>query len=509
MPVEVECTRCHRPFHASAKGKDVCPDCLEKEFRGAESQLPELQEAIRKESAVFSRRQAARAARMRKNLDASGAFSSQGRVRCALAVLLFLICAFVFMLGDSETYKTIINQLAKEEQRMISFGVCLVSAALLFPSYRRHQFIVGLSMAFILALGWFMPNIWHFRTPLALDAEPELVSEKEPPVSEPQQEEKTRLLSENDLQVFDETCRNEPRHTFYAVYIHNQDFRARDLVRDSLTRLLNAECTRAYSRGNGTLYVVERPKAGERENISGIAARYGRIYYAQPEAGVYEVQFDEEKANVSSKFSHDVLGMPNHPAFVSANLSEISCLDSMRVRAAAQRLRDSNVRVLRKDIREVLLHVLDDSWQADPDTYGALVEALVTYSQPEDREVLKACALYFNYCVETQNTMSEPVMTLLVRELPDQMAAPVVSLWSLNPLAWGKMLDSLGSRAEDPVLRLLRETQDKQLINSCLKFLEKHGTAKSVPVIEDRTSDPDSLISRSARSTLKVIQNRL
>lgn len=507
MSVEVECTRCHRRFHTTTEGTNVCPDCLQSEF-GCAGSMPVVDiHRLREEYSVPDRRQAARAIRMRKRLSSSGLFSMMGKVRCAFAILLFLICAFAYMLGDSETYKTPINQLEPFYQRMVSLGVCLVAACLLFPSYKRHKFIVGLTMLGMLVMGWCMPAIWHFRkAPLSL---PEKGGEQQPvslkEEAGPEASVPSRQLTEQDLQVFKEACASGA--TCYAIYLNTQDARAREIIRDALTRLLRAENTRSYTRANGVLFVVANAQ-GQRGNISRIVSRLGKVTNANVASGIYEVQYDAVKANMVSAFPSEVLGTPTHPSFVSGNISELSSLEPMRVRAAATRLKEANARVLRPDIREALLLALKDSWAFELETYTTLVEALVVYSPVGDREMVGEGMKYFQYCCQMRCATSETVMQMLVKEKPAEMVNPIVELWKRNPLAWNGMLAELGNLAEPPVLQVLADTDDHQQINSCLKFLENYGSAAAIPAIEPMLQHPDSLIARSARITLDSIRNR-
>lgn len=464
---------------------------------------------LRQEYTAPSRRQAARAARMSKSQYSSGMTRTMGKLRCVFAVILFLLGAFAFMLGDSETYRTPINQLAPASQRGLSMGICVVACCLLAPSYKRHKFIVGMAIIAMLAMGWHMPTLWHFREPSTADkdlpTEAETADAQQTAANGEDVPEKGRSLTESDLQVFRDVVANAPKLTHYAIYLNTQDLRARDIVREALTRILQAGNTRSYTRAKGVLFVVSNVQ-GKRVNISPVASRLGKITYSNVSAGIYEVQYDAAKACMHSMFPPEVLGSPTHPSFVSGNVSELYSLDPMRVRAAAQRLKEANVRVLRTDIRDSLLNVLKDSWKTEPDTYAALVDALVVYAPSGDKEKLKAARDYFQYCLRAQCPTSALVMQMLIRESPNEMVQPVVEMWKNNPLAWGGMLNELGSKAESAVLQVLDNTQDHQQLNACLKFLEYHGGSRSIPVVRRFLNHPDSLIARSARTTLERLQ---
>ncbi len=474
--------------------------------------------AIAAEYVKSSRRQMARAERMNRSYHSDSVFSIAGRMRCALGVAIFLGCVFVFMLGDSENYTTPLSRLDLDSQRMISVVLCWVAAGLVFISFQRHKVLVTFVGLVMLVSGWFMPEMWRHEAPVALEDSPVQSPKKEKkglPVviqtEDPDAEEvkpADPVLSESDLEVFREGVKSAPHMAHYAIYMDNQDSAARTIVRESLTRLLEAEYTRAYTRAMGALYVVTNAR-GELRNISRILSRYGRVAYSRPVEGIYEVHFMPDKANMVCRYTPDVLSSPSNPAFVSANISELSCLDPMRVRAAAVSLRNSNVPVLRRDIHSALCDVLAEPWSIEPDTYSALVEALVTYAPKGDRKTLEICNRYFQLCRSQQRGASSSALSLLVREAPEDMVDPVVDMWAVNPMSWGKILGQLGSRAEDRMLELLSRTDSIQLIGSILKYIQNYGTEKSVPVVKKYVEHPDSLISHTARTTLSALEERL
>lgn len=475
--------------------------------------------AIAAEYVKSSRRQLARAQRMNRNYHSDSVFSIAGRMRCALGVAIFLGCVFVFMLGDSEGYTTPLSRLDLDSQRMISVVLCWVAAGLVFISFQRHKVLVTFVGLVMLVSGWFMPEIWRHESSGAL--------EEEASVQEPKREKKglpvviqtedpdaeeikpaDPVLSESDLEVFREGVKSSPHLAHYAIYMDNQDSAARTIVRESLTRLLEAEYTRAYTRAMGALYVVTNAR-GELRNITRVLSRYGRVAYSRPVEGIYEVHFMPDKANMVCRYTSDVLNSPANPAFVSANISELSCLDPMRVRAAAVSLKNANVPVLRRDIHSALCDVLAEPWSSEPDTYSALVEALVVYAPKGDRKTQEICNHYFQLCRMQQRGASSSVLSLLVREAPETMVDPVVDMWAVNPMSWGKILAQLGSRAENRMLELLSRTDSIQLIGSILKYIQNYGTEKSVPVVKKYVDHPDSLISHTARTTLSALEERL
>lgn len=430
-----------------------------------------------------------------------------GKVRCGLSVLLFLICVFVFMLGDSETYKTPINQLETEYQFVVSVGVCLVSALLLLPSFRRHHVAVSLGVLLMLSMGGTMPLFWHARVPQTA-AQEEITPASEGKAQAPSTERpKTGILTAEDLEVFRNLKAESPRQKHYAIYMSHQNSSTRSMVRESLTRLLQAEYARAYTRAQGALFLVAnvRVRGG---NVSRIASRYGKVVYSNPEAGVYEVAFDAEKANLVSCYSAEVLSSPHNPNFVAANVSELMCLDPMRVTAAANMLAMANVQVLRRDIRDSILQVLRDPWESEPETLQALIEALVVYAPNGDGEALKYLKEYFESCRSQGKGVSPKVMRRLIAENPDAMVEPVVQLWSANPIVWNDMMAALGSRAEELLLPSISVKTDLQLLDAVLKYLADFGTKRAVPALQGLKDHPDSLVRHKVEKILNDILQR-
>ena len=456
---------------------------------------------------LIKKRQIARAERMSKELRRSDPFSMMGQVRCAFAVVLFLICVFIFILGDSETFKTPINQLEFEYQMVFSVGISLFSVGCLLPSFRRHKFIIVSVSVVMLGMGVAMPFMWHARLPYA-DISQQMLTD---PVSQDEPEStiarSERTLSEQDLDVYRKICEDLPGKTHYAIYMDNQTAISRTLLRETLTRLLQAEYTSAYTRGNGALFVVVNVRS-KKSYVSNVVSRFGKVTYANPEAGVYEVRFSAEKANLVSRYSTEVLSSPHNPYFVAANISEMSSFDPMRVATAANTLAQSNVNVLRHDIKQAILRVLQDPWLTEEDTYQALIEALTVYAPAGDEQALTHFRAYFSNCRSVGRSLSSKVVARLIDEDPMNMVEPVLQMWADNPVAWGDVMTRLGSHAEDKMITLITPGSDIQMLDAALKYFASYGTEKAIPLIEQLTQHSDSLIRHKAGQTLETLRSR-
>lgn len=487
----------------------MCPDCLKHEFAAAPVADSEERMVNSDEYRRSVKRQRDRAIRMHRNLQENALFSVSGKLRCGMGVTILLVCMYLFLLGDSPTFSTPISRLDLDSQRFISVGLCWVAAGLIFFSFKRHKLVVSIVGLGMMAIGWFAPEIWQYKQVAPLPDEPkkpEQVAPAQQPAEEPVKK-AGAVMQPADLEVFYESRSKAPHMAHYAIYMDQQNSATRSVVRDALTRLLEAEYTRAYTRGQGALFVVSNAR-GSLRNISRLLSRFGRVSYAKPEDGLYEIRFMPDLANMHCRYGSDVLANPHNPAFVQANLSEITCLDPMRVRTAAQILKNANVPALRKDIHATLLRVLREPWYSEADTHRELIETLVVYAPAGDKNTINLCLEYFQNCRSRRQPTSAAVMQLLIKEVPDEMVGPVVEMWSVNPVAWNGILASLGGKAEDEIIKLLTNTTKLQLITTILNYLGEYGSDKALPAVEKLIEHPDSIISHSAKNTLDTLRQR-
>ena len=509
--MEIECSKCQRKFNSMKEDADICPECLKNEFTvKAEGLDAEEHAELVAEYKNSLKRQSLRAEQMGSMYATGQAFSIAGKLRFSLGFAIFLICCFLFLVSDKYSGVTFLAELDIESQRIFSMILCVVASVLIGTCSIRFRKLAWLFAALVLGMGWFLPNMLQAsmkekarlnaeaaaKDQLAKPLDKEVITSKNGPV-----------LTDEDLQVFYTLKTPSHRISHYAVFIDNQDSRVRSLMREALNRLLEAEFTRAYTRANGALYVATNVPSARR-NISNLLTRFGTVTYAEPEKGVYEVRFDADKANLVSQYSSDVLTSPMNNSYVTANLSELRCLDAMRVRMSARSLAASNVRVLRGEIRDTLVTVLQEPWATDPDTYAALIDALVTYCNPKDAQATRLCYAYFEARRALKREVAPGVTQYLIREAPEAMVNPVIDYWSENPIAWGEMLNQLGYRVQAPLLERLASTSNIRLITTILKYLEEHGTAEAITTVERFLNYPDSIIRHSARTTLSAIKSR-
>ena len=509
--MEIECSKCHQKFNSSKEDTVVCPQCLRSEFATVASGLDEVErKELHEEYAPSMKRQTARAEMMFGEYESGQMFSVAGKLRLLLGLIIFMVCGLLFLISDKESGVTFLAELDMDSQRIFSMILCVSSAALVATSSVRYKKLVRIAAVLVMVMGWTMPDMLDAALKAKAQQKAKIVAAAEAELNETQTKEDVTegpVLNDDDLQVFYTLRSASHRISHYAVFIDNQDGRARSLMREALNRLLEAEYTRAYTRANGALYVATNVP-GERRNISRLLSRFGTVTHAEPAKGVYEVRFDADRANLVSQYSPDVLSSPLNNSYVTANLSELRCVDPMRVRMSARSLASSNVKVLRREIRDTLVEVLQDPWATEPDTYSALIEALVVYCQSRDKEAVKLCYEYFEARRALKREIAREVTVYLIRELPDAMVNPILDFWCENPMAWTESLNMLGYRVQTPLLERLRNTTNLRLIGSILKYLEERGTKEALPVVETFLEYPDSIIRHSAKTTYKTLQNR-
>lgn len=509
--MEIKCSKCGRVFFSGKENEAVCPDCLRGEFTVKAPSLNEEERAeLVSQYQSSIRRQSARA-EMMGNMYASGkAFSVAGRLRFALGLAVFLICCFLFVISDKQSGVTFLTDLDKESQRIFAMILCIVAGVLMATSSIRFRMVVRIVALLMVATGWFLPDMLAAVMRERSRLEAEAAAKQQALTDENKQEEKLntgKVLTDEDLQVYYTLGGVSNKISHYAIFLDKQDSRARSLVRDALNRLLGAEYTRAYTRANGALYVATNVP-GARKNISGLLARFGTVTYAEPMKGVYEVRFDADRANLVSQYSSDVLTSPSNNAYVTANLSELRCLDPMRVRMSARSLASSNVPVLRREIRDTLIEVLQEPWDTEVDTYSALIDAMVTYAMERDEAAVKLCYEYFQARQLMKRDIAPDVTLYLIREVPQAMVKPIVDYWCDNPIAWNEMLVKLGPQVQPALLSKLANADNIRLITSILKYLEDRGTPDALAAVEKFFEYPDSIIRHSARAAHKSIQVR-
>ena len=509
-------------FRATCDSQDVCATCINDEFGSGVTATDFGRADILKEHTEAMRRQQARATRVGRNLRSSSAFSMLGRVRCALSLVLFLFCVFMFLTSDGDKL-TFLNQLPYEYQLSISLGTALVSSLLLLPSFSRHKVVVSVFCLLMLALGATMPSFWHFRVAETTAYVPETDAdnaELDAAVVN------GRLIDDKELTLFYDLKKSRPRDVHYCVFVRCDNLQedtapgvisygrmeqsVRNLIRSSLSRLLyGAEVEINNSQnGSGVIFTVASVP-GEKQNITSLLSRYGNVYFSDAAEGIYELTLDPEKMKIGEDADTSKLLDPMHPSFAELNMRALRSLRSEVVRASAKRLADANVNRLRSDICNRLILTLNDPWDTDLDTYNVLIEALVVYAPEGDTRVTPLLWSYFQTNIRARRPVSNEIAVRLAKEAPDKMSGPVIKLWQMNPTAWNEVAGVLVASVEPYIIEQLqkKDLSVKQLTD-CLNYLQPYGTVQSLPVLQPYLEHQDRAISRKVSNTIDAINGR-
>lgn len=508
--MEKECIRCHKTFFTTQPEATLCPDCLKAEFRKAAPALDaDEHKALVAEFEVQDKRQISRAERMKEGYRSGSYFSWAGKLRFLFGLGLFILCVLIFFVSGGAKAAGGTESLDLLAQRIISLLLCILSAVLMASSSRRYlYFVLPLSISVIVA-GWFLPDLSSLadeeNVPVAVVPDDQT---EDGIGSADLSGESARALKKSDLDVFYQQKNAEPQTVHYAVYMSRQDSRTRTIVRDALSRLLGAEYTRAYTRNDGALFVVSRVR-GRMKNISRTLSRFGHITYSAPSEGIYEVRFDPEKVNMVSRYPVEVLAEPSNESYVSANIEELLSLDPMRIRSAAKNLHMSNVQMLRNEVRDTLLTVMQDPWSGDFDTYCALAEATTTYAAGDhDEAVIEVCRKFFRAGLAMKREMPASVTNYLVKAVPDEMVEPIVEFWCENPIAWTDTMAKLGTRTQAPLLEKLKTADNIRRIGTIIRYLKDYGDAGALESIKPFLTHQDSIIRHTAQDAIRSIESR-
>lgn len=458
--------------------------------------------AIRERQAAAARRQHARMAKLLDAYKNGTMFNMTGKIMFCVGLFILAFSNIIFFLDGQSLIYWGVEGISLGAKQAISVSLSAVAVMLLMVSTRRFKLFMFACSVIILVFGWFAPTLWMPSKGVSLMADKENAfagGETDAGIETP--------LTEEELAVFYELKEKMPRCTHYAVFMDTQDPAIRSQVRDALTRLLDAEYTRAYTRTNGILYVIANSSVLP-QNVTSIVERLGDIIKSDIAQGIYLVRFDAEKTNMVSKYSAEVLSSPMNAAFVTANIAELQCLDAMRIRVAARSLKNADVQMLRGEIRDALVKTLRDPWTQDQDTYVALIDALVTYAPSRDKEAIAICDKYFASRYASKRDVLPSVANYLIKEQPEKMVEPVIAYWLLNSIAWSQQLNALSWRVQPKLLEVMQGKASIKDLNMILRYLQNNGNEDAIPVVKKLMDHPDSIIRYSARTTLQALEKQ-
>ncbi len=507
--MEHQCSKCGRPFHPGSKDTDICTACLEAEFTntGKTNVDTTFREEIVATLDEVRKKQHDRAQVMNQSYNSGTHFTSSGRVNVIVAGFLLIVCIFGLLINDHSNNTSAIISLNAEYMRIFSMAFCILAAGFVYKASIRHKKLFRFVALGIVVFGWFAPNLSQMiKSSLPVDS-----NDSAEAIADAQKRNvpavRGRLLNEADLETL-RLRRNQSHNSVYAFFINEADPLQRSNLLDAIARLTTASYKALYSKKRGYLIIIETPTR-QMSDLSAVAKRFGNIHYSNVDEGVYEINYDSDISRMTNNYSPEAINTPSHPSFVNANIEELQSKIPDRIYQAAVALNTANTPLLRIDIVDTILEVLEDSWRTEPQTHTALVNTLITYSAPNNERTAEEAKKLFD--INQVNGIQTPtnIVDYLLAVRGDEMTDTVIKLWMENPIVWHNQLEKLGDGTEKKLLDILAETRDLQLIGNILKYLKQYGTKEAIPYIEKLESHPDSLVSRTAKSTIAEINTRL
>ncbi len=506
--MEHQCSKCSKVFYPTSSDTDICSACLREEFTntGKENVNSAFRDEIVASLDGARKKQLDRAEIMHQSYNSGTHFTASGRVNIIVAGFLLTVCIFGLLINDRSNNPAAIISLDKEYMRIFSMAFCILAAGFIFKASIRHKKLFRFIALLTVGFGWFAPDLSGLiKSTIPVDSTDDIATidaaqKRNTPAV------RGRLLTEADLETL-RLRRNQSHNSVYAFFINEADPLQRNNLLDAIARLSTASYKALYSKKRGYLIIIETPTR-QMSDMTAIAQRFGHIHYSNVEEGVYEVNYDSEISRMTNNYSPESINTPSHPSFVNANIEELQSKIPERVYQAAIALNTANTPLLRIDIVDTLYEVLQDNWGTDPSTHTALVEALITYSAPDSERTADEAEKLFHMNQMNGVQTPTPIVDYLLDARGEKMMDMIIQLWVKNPIVWHSQLAKLGDGTEAKLLTLLEDTRDLQLIGNILKYMKQYGTAAAIPYIEEFENHPDSLVNRTAKSTIEEIRLR-
>ncbi len=513
--MELQCAKCGKKFIAKSEKSEFCAHCVSEEFGESKAAKSTEQEFIEdgstrddffKQNEETNKRQEQRAIRLKEELAYGSGLSPAGKIRFTIGLFIFIFSIGIVLLNDADKAVNSLLNLPPSSLRTFCIIFGILATIFVFTSSKRHKIIRYLTSLTILTMSYFMVNIFQSKEAAKIN-EP-FIEEEEYVENAKDEAPSERFLTDEDLKNFTDLSYDKRSHSSYAIFVDHPDPVFRTQMRDYLHRVLVGENTSIYSRKRGYLYIIENAPY-QMKNISAIAESLGKIYYADPDNGIYEIQYDNNQSRMSNRYSQEVINTPTHPAYVYANIEELYSKVPQRVARAAQSLSATNASILRVDILDSLSDVIKEPWESEPNTYNSLMTALITYSSLQNENTAAECIRYVKWNQQNKKATSPLVINYLVDAKPDVVAPFIIQQWTTNPIVWNSFLEKLGARAETLLIEQLKVTKDLQLVSNIIHHFGQFGSAEALPYVTKLQEHPDRLISQAAQKAKLMIEQRV
>ncbi len=515
--MELECKNCGRKFHSMSEEIEQCQSCAEEEFSTATLLKKELNDETKEEILAARSRAKQRALQMQEKYLEGHNFSMASRVRFSIGVAILLICIVAFGCNDpNSNHPNALLKLEDDTMRIFCLILCITSSIFIITSSRKCKILRYAISVTIISCAWFSPQL---KQAMQISAKFVVakVDANEPTNIDIEAHSDGKnssgsLLEQSDISDFASKQPQDGSSFNYAIFINNADPLLRTPIRDAIERILRARSTVAYSRGNGFLF-ISTGISGKARDITSFAKRFGQILHSDLDIGLYEVEYNAVTARIVNRYSSEIVSTETHPSYIYANIEELHSMCPQRVEFAAGVLNSLDAPILRIDIVNSLQSVLEDSWVEYPSCYKKLIQALTTYSSPENEKSVDFSLKYFKYCLARQQDINDQIIEYLIHAAPEKICDDIIKEWCINPIRWTSALEQLGERAQNTLLELLCKSnadhpEDLQQVSNIITHLKNYGSASAIPELERFRSCKDSLIQQSSETAIKSIINR-
>lgn len=236
------------------------------------------------------------------------------------------------------------------------------------------------------------------------------------------------------------------------------------------------------------------------DQVAVIAGKLGNVTETYPEISVIVVQVDNEQFIAGSA---EKLNDKTHPAFYELNRRELQSIDLGRIQQAVERLADSDASLLRSDITQILISLLE---KPNIDFHDSIARALLKWAEDPGQAAEVGLRTLKSY-VAQKISPPEHLVRLVANSKNPEAIPTMVSIWETNPVLWDNELVKFGAPIESSVLEKLSSNQ-APLRRATIKMLGEVGTAKIVPELRKILSEEDPEVRLLAQRAIQQIEQR-
>ncbi|NJM37259.1 MAG: hypothetical protein HC845_04960 [Akkermansiaceae bacterium] len=288
-----------------------------------------------------------------------------------------------------------------------------------------------------------------------------------------------------------------------GVWLKDLNYEQRFLVRDYLFRSTNAHLTSShiYPRDHHNYLLILSEVTTSLEELGKIVSALGTVENTYPELSVVEVKINNE---IFTERPLEKLTSPAGIDFYLLNIKELESISLDRVKSAVQRLSSAEPKILRADVTQKLIGLLNSD---AVDFKADICRALSTWSEKAGA-ASQAALIEVKKLIANNKTVPVAMVELLVKE-KNQDAIPVLdALWLQNQEAWETIYGNFGKEIEPAMLRLFPDTKGSQR-HSAVRILGRVGGDNSLSALNAAEADANREQKIVIDQAKKSIEGRL